>query len=234
MKLLLSLVLACGMGAAQAANYVTLSGADVDFFVDADYFDVSGATVTGNAISFAFTPPAYTLSVAGNQAGSRSEGTLFSDRSKLFYVVAHEGYGVSPRFQAKASAVYDASADTSRATGSINSYAFESTYNNGVFSSSPDSNGFQFLQLNQTGSASGEVVDFRGYGNGKRVPVGALGMDLNLSAQVTQEGVSSTALSIRQLGYSFTVTAVPEPEAWLMVLAGLGVMGWALRLNRVS
>lgn len=234
MKVLLSIVLACGMGAAQAANYVTLSGADVDFFVDADYFDVSGATVSGNAISFAFAPPRYTLRVAGDQQGSSSEGTLFSDRSKMLYVVAHEGYGVVPLFQANAAALYDASAASGHASASINTYAFRSSYSNGAFSSSPDSNGFQFLQLSKTGSASGEMVDFGGYGNGYRVPVAALGLDLNLSARVTQAGISSTALSIRQLGYSFTVTAVPEPGAWLMLLAGLGVTGWALRLNRAS
>lgn len=234
MKVLTSLVLVCGMGAAQAANYVTLSGANVDFFVDADYFDVSAATVTGNAISFAFTAPEYTLNVAGNLPGGRSEGTLFSDRGKLLYVVAHDGYSVLPRFRANADAWYDSTAETGRATASINTYAFRSTYSNGEFSSSPDSNGFQFLQLNRTGIADGEAQAFSGYGDGYRVPVGALGLDLNLSAQVVQEGVSSTTLSIRQLGYSFTVAAVPEPEAWLMVLAGLGVMGWALRLNRAS
>lgn len=234
MKILISVVLACSMGAAQAANYVTLSGTNVDFFVDADYFDVSGATVSGNTISFAFAPPDYTLGVTRAEPSGHSEATLFSDRSKLLYVVAHDGYGVVPRFQAQASALYDATAASSLASGSINTYAFSSTYSNGVFSSSPDANGFQFLRLDQAGSASGATVDFGGYGDGYRVPVAALGLDLNLSARVAQEGAGSTALSIRQLGYSFAVTAVPEPGTWLMLLAGLGMVGWAARLSRVS
>jgi hypothetical protein len=40
---------------------------------------------------------------------------------------------------------------------------------------------------------------------------------------------SSLQIEIRELAFNGTVTAVPEPETWTMLLAGLGLVGFATR-----
>jgi len=58
---------------------------------------------------------------------------------------------------------------------------------------------------------------------------GATTLDFSNSANLVNIGLPEGATASFASGASYNVTAVPEPGEWLMMLAGLGLVGWRAR-----
>jgi hypothetical protein len=58
---------------------------------------------------------------------------------------------------------------------------------------------------------------------------GATTLDFSNSANLVSIGLPVGATATFASGASYNVTAVPEPGEWLMLLAGLGLVGWRTR-----
>lgn len=59
--------------------------------------------------------------------------------------------------------------------------------------------------------------------------VGATTLDFANSANLVNISLPQGALASFASGTAYNVTAVPEPREWLMLLTGLGLVGWAAR-----
>ena len=58
---------------------------------------------------------------------------------------------------------------------------------------------------------------------------GATTLDFSNSANLINIALPQGAIANFGSGVAYNVTAVPEPSQWLMLLAGLGLVGWATR-----
>ncbi|ODU02847.1 MAG: hypothetical protein ABS89_05330 [Thiobacillus sp. SCN 63-1177] len=58
---------------------------------------------------------------------------------------------------------------------------------------------------------------------------GATILDFSHSANLVNIALPEGATASFASGNVYNVTAVPEPDAWLMLLAGLGLIGWRAR-----
>jgi len=58
---------------------------------------------------------------------------------------------------------------------------------------------------------------------------GATILDFSNSANLVNIALPEGATASFASGNTYNVTTVPEPDAWLMLLAGLGLVGWRAR-----
>lgn len=58
---------------------------------------------------------------------------------------------------------------------------------------------------------------------------GATTLDFSNSANLVGIALPDGATASFASGHAYNVTAVPEPGEWLMLLAGLGLVGWRVR-----
>jgi hypothetical protein len=228
---------------AQAASYVTLSGANVDFLIDTDYFDVSAAVVTGNAITFNFEPDRYVSSAAGVRPRDYVSDAHTSTGAKALLVVAHQGYDLGSSFTTSSNTQFVRSL-ASGGTGSafVGADAYIGNYAGGVFSgdSTRDSTAYVYSNWYQYyDSISTQFAQ-------TTVRTDALALDVLVNSSANASGPNSVTVTTYSVGYQFTAVAdgaalpppgttlppvisVPEPETYAMLLAGLALIGVARR-----
>jgi PEP-CTERM putative exosortase interaction domain len=61
---------------------------------------------------------------------------------------------------------------------------------------------------------------------------GATSLDFSNSANLVQITLPASATASFASGNAYNVTAVPEPETWILLLAGIGMVGWGTRRRR--
>ncbi|MDO9008390.1 MAG: PEP-CTERM sorting domain-containing protein [Deltaproteobacteria bacterium] len=82
-----------------------------------------------------------------------------------------------------------------------------------------------------TGTGSGDQQTFFVPDGATRLYLGVLdAMTVNANAGPGNAYFNNTGAF--NVGYDMTVNAVPEPETWAMLLAGLGLMGWRAQRRR--
>lgn len=235
----LSLGLALSAASAHAADYVKLSGADVDFYYDADLWTL-GASVTGNTISVRpgdiyqradvttgaadpYQGPVYTATVDFNRAFSQS-----------VIAVAHAGYHLNNDITAAGSAALQSNGSSGYA-----SYDLQHNYTSGSFSGGAFVPGeaiggsveysYFYYQLYSGGSDSGsiplEVTT-------TLTQHSAIAVDGIFHGTASVTGLGTAAAGLNSVSYSFGVTAVPEPEQYAMLGLGLAVLGVVARRRR--
>lgn len=229
-------------GAAQAANYVKLSGDKVDFYYDRDFWTL-GATVSGNSISVLTGLVGESVAVSEG-AQDPYQGPVFSKALNFEYAydnsiiaVAHDGYWLNNNITAAA----DVSLQSTGFSGS-SSFTLENVYTRGEYS------GGSFVPAGALGTnVEHRYFYFDGYGNGgagednspiypgttrERHQAIAAGGVYYGTAEVTGLGIGSSTLN--GINYNFSVTAVPEPDQYALLGAGLALLGCLARRRQRS
>lgn len=221
--------------AAGAANYIAISGADVDFYYDADLWGAGAASVSGNTISFAI-----------NQFKQQTSGGDYLDATVSVGVqgalgviaVAHSGYllndnlGTSPNVF-----VYshgdDAATNGGTGISFVTGYAAGSFSDGGFTSHSRYAEYVYWLQhsYSDTHNITNEYDQLHTYDD-PQAKYGALGLDIYFSADATIHGHGSIGAFMYGASYSFDVSPVPEPAAWLSLSAGLAALALVNRRRR--
>lgn len=242
--LAVALALTCSFPT-QAANYVKLTGSNIDFYYDVDAYGVDGITVNGNTLDIKLQ-----LSLAQSDNVTQM-GSLFA--------VAHSGFnlGVTPTMVMQGTYETErhsiGGADTGGAYGLIAQNAWFGTVVNGQFVlNNPDDEtttstvavGSTNLYNGQSGqqtftlSAGAEAVSWNSPKEGETVPqwtASALSYDTLFQLFYhEQPGTFNTVHSAIATGGKLifdvqAIAAVPEPGSWALSLAGLGLLGGVLR-----
>jgi len=206
----------------QAANYQLLAGQDIDFYVDASVLDVTQAGVSGDVISF---------NTPGFIANSHFSELVFSDG---IVAVAHNGYQISSTAVIKMSGWTDQTyGDYGNPTGS----GFLSVwggYHTGNFNGQSLTNAAYVAQFSADMfmGVSGDAYASVQVAGGAAPYYRVLGVDADY---VTFAGGFATA-GMYGYSYEFTVSPapVPEPDTYLMSLAGLTLLGGLARRKQAQ
>jgi hypothetical protein len=228
--LMAAALLAAGVVSSAHADIIEIDGANVKFFYDSDVWGDYTATVTGNSISFALADFDLTAKVSTKTGGSLAAQGLGGEPA--FYAVAKSGYAVNAWVNASTSGSYSLAASGGSAGGSLSGAIWGGTYSGGAFSGGTYLGEYDnYATLTSTGTATaGALVINTGGGAGPAY--GALAIDTYLNAFATQSGKGITNTTLNTADFTFTVTAVPEPETYAMMIAGIGLVGFAARRRK--
>ncbi len=222
---------------AQAVNMVEISGNNVSYFYDSDFWGLNNATLTGNTLTFD-TKNLLTTSAAVKRAvGNASDDVYWKDQAGVI-AVAHQGSSVSANVASKSTfsgQFNGGSGAVWTTTGGYQVYSGE--YANGAFNAahSDDADGWgynTFFRNSKAGSFIQQVTADYYQDGWTTLNLQALQVVSLLDLHAYQDSRGSTFGSVDQLSYEFTVTtapAVPEPETYAMLLAGLGLLAAAAR-----
>jgi hypothetical protein len=232
-RLLVTALLAIGaVSSAQAVNYVEIDGANVKFYYDSDFWGVGAATVTGNSIAFAISDDFEIFSKISTASGSGAAGHI--DQSSIgVFAVAKGGYSVSSVVGGNATSSYSFTTGDGVASSAISSDIYGGVYSGGTFNATQYEDSFQASDsVYSTGAASSGSYSISGSAGTPSNNYSAVGLLTQIGVGVSQfhKGRADTALT--EVAYNFAVTAVPEPETYAMMIAGLGLVGFAARRRK--
>ncbi|MGV7208779.1 PEP-CTERM sorting domain-containing protein [Oxalobacteraceae bacterium A2-2] len=238
----LAALLAAAVLPASAVNYVEIQGLHTVFYYDTDFFSPDNVSVSGDSIQFGLpTDISVTVNVA-YAADSKTASTSIRTVSPLL-AVAKDGYLLDVR--ASISANSTIASTTSKINGYTSISAAESagTYSNGVFTSNGSSS--MDLSTGQNGYSAVQAAGTRTYTTGSTACcLSGTAQAIKLTGTsfgvgVSQAGIGTQTFTLKSLTYSFNAVtagtvinppeAVPEPETYGMMLAGLGILGWVAR-----
>lgn len=214
-----------GMATVQAQTMQAIQGDDVVFYYDADLWGSNSATVTGNSISFSM-PASFHLSATGLNDTDSPFSYYIGHSASALVVVAKNGYvmgsNVSVALQGSANLV--AGGNTMAFLGQnlssgfyqSNSYMPNHQLEFVSFAGYTDQTGYSETYTSATGAVNYTTLGFAG----------------DLGVQVSHTGVGVSTASLNEVSYAFKVSAVPEPDTYLLMLAGAGVLAYARRRTR--
>lgn len=229
-----SLLAAAGItGHAQAANYIEITGQNVSFFYDADYWGVSAASVSGDKITLS-TPSYVSRTAIGNSPSEKNERIYTDSASAAVIAVAHNGYSLNGLVGFKPTITYGLTENGgSIALGGIDQIV-HGTYANGAFTSLGAVGHYSYgsaYALSSGGAVSSGVTNYlteTGTLFGGPGGFGTLAIDSSIYLSAVQQGLGKTTAGV-SYSYDFATTAVPEPTTYGMLLAGIGVLALGAR-----
>lgn len=232
-------VLALASNAAQAADYVKLSGTNVDFYYNADFWS-SGATVTGNSISVS-PGDVYERADVTDGAADPYQGPVFTagvDFTRTFarslIAVAHSGYQLNNDIVSTGSVTTQSTGSSGFGTYDLQNVYTRGVFSNGAFVGSEEIGGsvewaYFYYELYSSGSDSGTIPLQVG------TPLtshSAIAVDGTFHGAASVTGLGMAAAGLNSVNYSFGVSAVPEPGQYAMLGVGLGLVGLVARRRR--
>lgn len=234
-RLLVTALLAIGaVSSAQAANYVEIDGTNVKFFYDTDFWGVGAATVTGNSISFAISDD---FAVFGKTNSSTGVGAAIHVDQALSGViaVAKTGYSVSSAVSASGKASYSFTTGAGVAQSQVGASIYGGYYTGSSFTSQSYEGSFsESAQVNSTGQASDGVFTVNAAAGSASNYFSAVGLNTQIGIAAQQSTKGRTDAILTAVSYNFAVAAVPEPETYAMMIAGLGLVGFAARRRKTA
>lgn len=225
-----SLLLAAGLASnAQAVNYVEVAGNHVSFFYDADYWGLNAATVVGDKISLG--TPAYVNRASTSHSPSEKNEHIYTTMPEAGAVVAiaHSGYTMTGIVGFKPVIDYTLSAvGGSIITSNVDTISY-GTYSGGTFNYQGNVGWHTYDErLLSTGTATSGKSNFateNGFLYGPTSKFKTLAINSEIYLATIQQGVGTTTAAITY-SYEFaTISAVPEPTTFTMLIAGLGALG---------
>ena len=233
LRLLVAALFAVGtVSSAQAANYVEIDGANVKFFYDADFWGVNSATVTGNSISFAISDDFEVFAKVSTGSGSGGAGHVDQTSAGVF-AVAKNGYSVSSEVTAGAKSSYSFTTGFGSSSASVSGNIFGGAYVGGAFDAQQYVDYYyQVGNVNSTGAPSSGQNVISATGGLATSYFSAVGLDTQIGIGASQGTKGRTDAALTEVSYAFAVTAVPEPETYAMMIAGLGLVGFAARRRK--
>lgn len=213
-------------GAVQAATYQMLPGLNVDFYYDTDYWGANTATVSGNSIFF---------DVSGYDASAASFGSrnlteyVHESTSAGIIVVARDEFLLAPVLRATSLGDYTLAANGGHVELNLAGSLSTGAFNGGVYTPSLQYLGSYFSGAFKESDGSPESGTFGksdfAYNNGSGDRT-ILGVEVSLTALASQTGAGTTSAELNTARYDFYISnAVPEPEVYAMLLAGLALVG---------
>jgi len=214
---------------AQAQTMQSIEGNNVVFYYDADFWGASTPTVNGNSISFAPNSH-YQLSATGLAAGDQPFAGYSVHSSSTLVVVAKGGYALNSvvDFALRGTATL---ATDGYAMGLLSGYLRSGIYDaNGFW---PSGTLMENISLPAVGLVNGNFEGIASsVGDGHSYHVLNLMGDVGLF--VAHTGVGTSTAKLTEVSYAFNVSAVPEPETYMMLGAGLALVGFAARRRKQS
>ena len=232
-RLLVAALLAAGVASsAQAVNFVEIDGANLTFFYDADFWGLGTASVTGNKISFAisddFDVTAKSSTVSGHGAAAHVD-----DNSLSVFAVAKSGYSVSSLVQASSSTSVNFTTGNGTAAGVLSGSVSGGAFNGDDFVAiHNDGSYYDDFQLYTGSSPYSTTAALAANGGVAGNFYAATGVETFIGVGTEQYGKGLSHAALTDVSYNFSVTAVPEPETYAMLLAGLGLVGFTARRRK--
>ncbi|HEX8601137.1 MAG TPA: hypothetical protein VF774_00695 [Pseudoduganella sp.] len=228
--------LALAAGTAQAADFVKVSGTNVDFYYDADFWTL-GASVNGNSITVS-PGGVYQRADVTEGAADPYQGPVFTasvDFTRTFaqslIAVAHAGYQLNNDIASTASATTQSTGSSGFGTYDLQNVYTSGSFANGTFTGSEEIGGsvewaYFYYELYSNGSDSGTIPLQVG------TPLtshSAIAVDGTFRGAASVTGLGMAAAGLNSVSYSFGVSAVPEADHYAMLGVGLALVGFAAR-----
>lgn len=232
-RLMLAALLAAGAASsAQAGNFVEIDAADVKFYYDADFWGAGSASVIGNSISFAISED-YDVSARSRSASGTGNGSFFDFTQLSVFAVAKTGYALNSVVTGSVQTDYTLAAGGGYSSTSFSGDIAGGTYSGGAFFGTVAEGGYSVTpDRSSTGSnSSGSYSSNISVGDGT-TQYAALGVSTGLEAKAFQLGVGSVRTTVTDVNYNFAVSAVPEPESYAMMMAGIALLGFSARRRK--
>jgi len=230
-------LLTCGLsGTASAYNLVSIESAQATYYYDSDFWGVGNAQLSGNTLTFRPT----TISLHGDTVDPVDQYVWATKRFNGYasiIAVAKDGYQLNTNERFATGGSYKISPDNPYFNAEISETVFSQggTYAGGVFtasSSAPE-------RSDAFGSVTGWGIEpSKGNiwtGNDQVGVTGpkAVAIDTLFYLSAARYAPSgSVDIRVSHSEYTFVIGAVPEPETYAMLLAGLGVLGCLSRRRK--
>lgn len=221
---------------AQAADYVKLAGAEVDFYYDASVWGSHGVSISGNSITFGMGGSLDVSTTPDPNDGpyeypSLVDGKGFNLAAGLV-VVAHHQYALNSSLTLSLNGAYangDVS-DRSYAGAWSQGSLLIGDFSNGVFSSAGSVGHYLAMASNNS-----YRTDYT-FTSGASAGASSLAISGDVGTTVYSANPWGASAGIGSISYDFSVIPllVPEPQTWGMLLAGLALTGAALRRRQVA
>jgi len=226
-RVLVASLAAIAASSAGAVDLREVHGTNVVFYYDADLWGANAFSVVGNTISFDVSGYLDLSATSPKNSISKYDSIELRNNVSALVVVANNGYKLGPQLSYGVS-----SGSATLGNGFANTTLTLDVQTGNVINGSFLAT--SYLQTISTGNSvisSGSLVSNGTY-NLAASTQQTLGLGATLFSDLKQVGLGVSTSSVNEVTFGISVTAVPEPKTYLMLGAGLGLVGFAARRRK--